>query len=154
MDEIGISLAKEDPTLPAVISDKKQLLQSLPQADEELYAKWKRLEGHEEFLDLQEVRLFRCSVGRERSRTCRVLAGLAGESVMDTRGGAEAFVCAWTEALEDLQTDLLHIFFDARRSTSSTRRTTLGGSSFEPRRRSSESRFVLSYLFGLVTTKH
>lgn len=55
MDEIGIQLAKEDPTFTSVVSEKSKLLASLPQADEELYGKWKRLEGHEEFLDLQEV---------------------------------------------------------------------------------------------------
>lgn len=54
MDEIGI-LDKQDPTFSSVVSEKSKLLSSLPQADEELYQKWKRLEGHEEFLDLQEV---------------------------------------------------------------------------------------------------
>ncbi|CDZ96870.1 26s proteasome subunit p45 [Phaffia rhodozyma] len=54
MEEIGIELSKQDPTFPAVVSEKSKLLASLPQQDEELYAKWKRLEGHEEFLDLQE----------------------------------------------------------------------------------------------------
>lgn len=55
MDEIGIQLSKEDPTFTSVVSETTKLLASLPQADEELYGKWKRLEGHEEFLDLQEV---------------------------------------------------------------------------------------------------
>lgn len=55
MDEIGIQLSKEDPTFPSVVSENRKLHASLPQADEELYGKWKRLEGHEEFLDLQEV---------------------------------------------------------------------------------------------------
>lgn len=55
MEEIGIQLSKEDPTFAAVVNEKSKLLASLPQADEELYGKWKRLEGHEEFLDLQEV---------------------------------------------------------------------------------------------------
>ncbi|KAL7411505.1 26S proteasome subunit P45 [Mrakia frigida] len=54
MDEIGIQLSKEDPTFTSVVSETTKLLASLPQADEELYGKWKRLEGHEEFLDLQE----------------------------------------------------------------------------------------------------
>lgn len=82
MDEIGIQLAKEDPTFPSVVSEKTRLLASLPQAEEELYGKWKRLEGHEEFLDLQEVRsklsynlggYFDLGVGgRGRERTTRV----------------------------------------------------------------------------------
>lgn len=63
MEEIGIELAKQDPTFSAVVSEKSKLHASLPQQDEELYAKWKRLEGHEEFLDLQEVSsMFPCSV--------------------------------------------------------------------------------------------
>jgi 26S proteasome regulatory subunit T3 len=31
------------------------LLKSLPAGDEELYSTWKRLEAHQEFLNLQEV---------------------------------------------------------------------------------------------------
>lgn len=64
MDELGLGPAKPlidlDPTLPAVLADKSAILASATAsgsgAGEELYAKWKRLEGHEEFLDLQEVR--------------------------------------------------------------------------------------------------
>jgi hypothetical protein len=60
MDEIGLSaqsasISKQDPTFQSVLSEKKQLLKDLPAGEEELYGKWKRLEGHEEFLDLQEV---------------------------------------------------------------------------------------------------
>lgn len=66
MDEIGIQLSKEDPTFTSVVTETRKLHASLPQADEELYGKWKRLEGHEEFLDLQEVStsLLLCWYGR------------------------------------------------------------------------------------------
>lgn len=70
MDELGLGAAKPlidlDPTLPAVLADKTAVLASPAAASgsvsEELYAKWKRLEGHEEFLDLQEVRLLSLSL--------------------------------------------------------------------------------------------
>ncbi|WWD01241.1 26S protease regulatory subunit 6B [Kwoniella sp. B9012] len=54
MEEIGIDLKLEDPTLPSQISEKQALLNSLPTSDEELYSTWKKLEGHREFLELQE----------------------------------------------------------------------------------------------------
>jgi len=62
MDELGLGAAATqplidlDPTLPAVLADKSAVLLAPGAGGEELYAKWKRLEGHEEFLDLQEVR--------------------------------------------------------------------------------------------------
>lgn len=48
-------LIQQDPTLPAQISEKQTLLNSLPSTDDELYSTWRRLEAHKEFLELQEV---------------------------------------------------------------------------------------------------
>ncbi|EKD03530.1 endopeptidase [Trichosporon asahii var. asahii CBS 8904] len=54
MEEIGIDLKLEDPTLAAQLSDKQALYASLPASDDELYTTWRKLEAHREFLQLQE----------------------------------------------------------------------------------------------------
>ncbi|KAI5451799.1 26S proteasome regulatory subunit 6B [Naganishia albida] len=54
MDQLGIDIKKEEPTLHAEVNEKQSLLNSLPAGDEELYSKFKKLEAHREFLGLQE----------------------------------------------------------------------------------------------------
>ncbi|BEI79565.1 hypothetical protein CcaverHIS002_0100940 [Cutaneotrichosporon cavernicola] len=54
MEEIGIDLKLEDPTLAAQLSEKQALYSTLPKNDDELYTTWRKLEAHREFLQLQE----------------------------------------------------------------------------------------------------
>lgn len=99
MDELGIAaatapLVAEDPTLPSVLADTKAVLQPA-QPDEELYAKWKRLEGHEEFLDLQEVRPALPAARRgERSEGSSLAAATAARPTVDRRSSLAPAVAA------------------------------------------------------------
>ncbi|PSR74111.1 hypothetical protein PHLCEN_2v10067 [Hermanssonia centrifuga] len=52
MDEIGISIKKEEPTFESVVTEKAALMQELH--EEDLYVKYKKLSRHLEMLDIQE----------------------------------------------------------------------------------------------------
>ncbi|KAH8083052.1 P-loop containing nucleoside triphosphate hydrolase protein [Filobasidium floriforme] len=54
MDQLGIDIQKEEPTIHQEVKEKQTLLQALPTGDEELYTRFKKLEAHREFLNLQE----------------------------------------------------------------------------------------------------
>ncbi|KAH9817667.1 ATP-dependent 26S proteasome regulatory subunit [Melampsora americana] len=53
MNEIGIEIRKEDPTFSAVIDEKAALAAQL-NSEEDIYIKFKKLQQHLEFLELQE----------------------------------------------------------------------------------------------------
>ncbi|EGG00469.1 ATP-dependent 26S proteasome regulatory subunit [Melampsora larici-populina 98AG31] len=53
MNEIGIEIRKEDPTFSAVIDEKAALAAQI-NSEEDIYIKFKKLQQHLEFLELQE----------------------------------------------------------------------------------------------------
>ncbi|ORX33430.1 putative endopeptidase [Kockovaella imperatae] len=97
MQEIGIDLKLEEPTLQSQVSEKQALLNSLPQGDEDLYSTWRRLEAHQDFLTLQEQyirnetqnlrsELLRAQEEVKRIQSVPLVIGQFLEAVDDKRG--------------------------------------------------------------------